>query len=154
MPLSPPVSNSHRSDDADVRESTAAPHRSDAYIKITAIETLVCHARMRNWVFVRVVTDEPGLYLPGRFGVRIENTLVVTPYKETEFGKFLVSQYKLEKGMKVPTSAGIFRFRDEFYLYYHGYGVFHNRALCGDTKRLESWEQTALYCYIIMRMIV
>lgn len=35
------------------------------------------------------VTDEPGLYLPGRFGVRIENTLVVTPYKETEFGRFL-----------------------------------------------------------------
>ena len=31
-------------------------------VKITAVETHVCHARMRNWVFVRVVTDEPGLY--------------------------------------------------------------------------------------------
>lgn len=30
-------------------------------MKITAIETLVCHARMRNWVFVKVVTDQPGL---------------------------------------------------------------------------------------------
>ena len=30
-------------------------------MKITAIETLVCHARMRNWVFVKVLTDEPGL---------------------------------------------------------------------------------------------
>ena len=30
-------------------------------MKITAVETHVCHARMRNWVFVRVVTDEPGL---------------------------------------------------------------------------------------------
>jgi galactonate dehydratase len=30
-------------------------------MKITAIETLVCNARMRNWVFVKVVTDEPGL---------------------------------------------------------------------------------------------
>ena len=29
-------------------------------MKITAIETLVCHARMRNWVFVKVVTDQPG----------------------------------------------------------------------------------------------
>ncbi|MFN8224131.1 MAG: galactonate dehydratase [Gaiellales bacterium] len=28
-------------------------------MKITAIETHVCNARMRNWVFVRVVTDEP-----------------------------------------------------------------------------------------------
>lgn len=35
------------------------------------------------------VTDEPGIYLAGRFGVRIENTLLITPYKETEFGKFL-----------------------------------------------------------------
>lgn len=31
-------------------------------MKITAIETLVCHARMRNWIFVKVVTDEPGLF--------------------------------------------------------------------------------------------
>lgn len=35
------------------------------------------------------VTDEPGLYLAGRFGVRIENTLVIQPYMETDFGKFL-----------------------------------------------------------------
>ena len=35
------------------------------------------------------VTDEPGIYLAGKFGVRIENTLLVTPYKETAFGKFL-----------------------------------------------------------------
>lgn len=31
-------------------------------MKITAVETHVCHARMRNWVFVKVVTDQPGLY--------------------------------------------------------------------------------------------
>lgn len=35
------------------------------------------------------VTDEPGLYLSGRFGVRIENTLLVRKYTETEFGRFL-----------------------------------------------------------------
>ena len=35
------------------------------------------------------ITDEPGIYLEGKFGVRIENTLLITPYKETEFGKFL-----------------------------------------------------------------
>ena len=35
------------------------------------------------------VTDEPGVYLEGRFGVRIENTLLATSYMETEFGKFL-----------------------------------------------------------------
>lgn len=35
------------------------------------------------------VTDEPGLYLSGKFGIRIENMLLVIPYKETAFGKFL-----------------------------------------------------------------
>ncbi len=35
------------------------------------------------------VTDEPGIYLEGRFGVRIENTLLIVPYKTTEFGEFL-----------------------------------------------------------------
>lgn len=35
------------------------------------------------------VTDEPGLYLAGKFGVRIENTLLIKDYMETEFGKFL-----------------------------------------------------------------
>ena len=35
------------------------------------------------------VTDEPGIYLAGRFGVRIENTLLIKDYKETEFGRFL-----------------------------------------------------------------
>jgi galactonate dehydratase len=31
-------------------------------MKITAIETHVCHARMRNWIFVKVLTDQPGLW--------------------------------------------------------------------------------------------
>ncbi|MBQ9650896.1 MAG: aminopeptidase P family protein [Prevotella sp.] len=35
------------------------------------------------------VTDEPGVYVEGRFGVRIENTLIVVPYKTTEMGTFL-----------------------------------------------------------------
>ncbi len=35
------------------------------------------------------VTDEPGIYLAGQFGVRIENTLLISHYKDTEFGKFL-----------------------------------------------------------------
>jgi Xaa-Pro aminopeptidase len=34
-------------------------------------------------------TDEPGIYLEGRFGVRIENLLLVVKHSETEFGQFL-----------------------------------------------------------------
>lgn len=35
------------------------------------------------------LTDEPGLYLAGKFGVRIENTVLLSGYMKTEFGKFL-----------------------------------------------------------------
>ena len=35
------------------------------------------------------ITDEPGIYLPDRCGARTENTLLIVPYKETEFGRFL-----------------------------------------------------------------
>ncbi len=35
------------------------------------------------------LTDEPGLYLAGKFGVRTENTVLITEYMKTEFGKFL-----------------------------------------------------------------
>lgn len=35
------------------------------------------------------LTDEPGLYLTGKFGVRIENTVLISDYMSTEFGKFL-----------------------------------------------------------------
>jgi Xaa-Pro aminopeptidase len=35
------------------------------------------------------ITDEPGIYLEGRCGARIENTLLIVPYRQTEFGEFL-----------------------------------------------------------------
>ena len=40
-------------------------------MKITAIETHVCHARMRNWIFVKVLTDQPGLVRLGRGDARV-----------------------------------------------------------------------------------
>ena len=39
-----------------------------------------------------IITDEPGIYKAGRHGIRIENTLLIVPAQETEFGKF----YKFE----------------------------------------------------------
>ena len=38
------------------------------------------------------VTNEPGLYKAGRFGIRIENTMLVRHFRDTEFGTF----YELE----------------------------------------------------------
>jgi Xaa-Pro aminopeptidase len=36
-----------------------------------------------------ITSDEPGIYRPGRWGVRIENLLLTIPVLETEFGEFL-----------------------------------------------------------------
>ena len=35
------------------------------------------------------VTDEPGIYVAGKFGVRIENTLLIEADRQTDFGAFL-----------------------------------------------------------------
>ena len=42
-------------------------------MKITKIETLVVNARMRNWVFVKVETNQPGLYGWGRGAAGVED---------------------------------------------------------------------------------
>ena len=36
------------------------------------------------------VTNEPGIYVEGKFGVRIENLLLAVEKETTPFGKFLV----------------------------------------------------------------
>jgi Xaa-Pro aminopeptidase len=45
-----------------------------------------CPAKMHAGM---TVTDEPGVYMENRFGIRIENTLLVIPSEETECGRFL-----------------------------------------------------------------
>lgn len=52
------------------------------------------HQIRMNWipeplVSGMTVTDEPGIYLEGEFGVRIENVLLTRPYRTTPFGDFL-----------------------------------------------------------------
>lgn len=39
------------------------------------------------------MTDEPGIYREGKYGIRIENTVLVTPYKKTDFGEFLTFEH-------------------------------------------------------------
>src|SRR5690606_26610989 len=41
---------------------TSQPLSLEAELKITAIETVVVNAVLRNWIFVKVLTDQPGLY--------------------------------------------------------------------------------------------
>ncbi|MDR1562544.1 MAG: aminopeptidase P family protein [Dysgonamonadaceae bacterium] len=35
-----------------------------------------------------IISNEPGIYREGKYGIRIENLLMVTPYKSTGFGEF------------------------------------------------------------------
>lgn len=39
------------------------------------------------------VTNEPGIYRAGRYGIRTENTMLIVPSRETDFGEF----YKFEQ---------------------------------------------------------
>ncbi|MCQ2336448.1 MAG: aminopeptidase P family protein [Paludibacteraceae bacterium] len=39
------------------------------------------------------MTDEPGIYREGKYGIRIENTVLVKPYKKTDFGEFLTFEH-------------------------------------------------------------
>ena len=46
-------------------------------MKITAVHTVVCNAEMRNWVFVRVETDQAGLYGWGEASLEWKTRAVV-----------------------------------------------------------------------------
>lgn len=52
------------------------------------------HSIRMNWMPAPLhagmtVTDEPGLYFEGKFGIRTENTMLIIPGEETAFGNFL-----------------------------------------------------------------
>ena len=55
-----------------------------AGVKITALRTLVVNAEMRNWVFVRVDTDEPGLYGWGEATLEWKTRAVVGAVQDLE----------------------------------------------------------------------
>lgn len=55
-------------------------HEGPHQIRMNYVPTPLCPGM--------TVTDEPGIYRAGSHGVRIENTLLVIPYKKTDFGTF------------------------------------------------------------------
>jgi Xaa-Pro aminopeptidase len=36
-----------------------------------------------------VITDEPGVYVPGKYGIRTENMLICKKWQQNEYGAFL-----------------------------------------------------------------
>ena len=89
------------------------------------------------------VTDEPGIYLAGKFGVRIENTLLIAYYNETEFGKFLqfepltlcpIDKKPIIKEMMLPEEIG---WLDQYHQ-----RVFNALSPCLDDNGIE-WLREA-----------
>lgn len=56
-------------------------HEGPHQIRMNYVPTPLCAGM--------TVTDEPGIYRAGKHGVRIENTLLVVPFRKTDFGTFL-----------------------------------------------------------------
>lgn len=125
-------------------------------MKITAIEPLVCHARMRNWVFVKVVTDQPGLWGWGEATLEWHTRAVVGALED--LASLLVGQdpSRVEYLWQM-------MWRQHFW---HGHGVVRSTALSGIDLALwdivgkvhgvpchELWggrvrEQIRLYCHL------
>ncbi len=90
-------------------------------MKITAIETLVCHARMRNWVFVKVLTDQPGLFGWGEATLEWHTRSIVGAVED-------VSQLLIGEDPTRVEHLWQMMWRQHFW---HGSGIVRSTAIAG-----------------------
>lgn len=90
-------------------------------MKITKIETHVCHARMRNWVFVKVLTDQPGLYGWGEATLEWHTRAVVGAVQD--LAELMVGEdpSRIEHLWQM-------MYRQHFW---HGHGIVRSTAMAG-----------------------
>ena len=89
-------------------------------LKITAIKTLVCNAQMRNWVFVRVETDQPGLYGWGEATLEWKTRAVVGAVQDLEPLLLGRDPRDIEQAVRILTKHSFWRL-----------GVIGNTAISG-----------------------
>lgn len=89
-------------------------------MKITAIKTLVCNAEMRNWVFVRVETDQPGLYGWGEATLEWKTRAVVGAVQDLEPLLLGRDPRDIEQAVRILTKHSFWRL-----------GVIGNTAISG-----------------------
>ena len=75
-------------------------------MKITGVRTLVVNAEMRNWVFVRVETDEPGLYGWGEATLEWKTRAVVGAVQDLEPLILGQDPRDIEQLVRIMTSGG------------------------------------------------
>jgi galactonate dehydratase len=90
-------------------------------MKITAIETHVCHARMRNWIFVKVRTDQDGLWGWGEATLEWHTRAVVGAIED-------ISQLLLGEDPTRIEHLWQMMYRQHFW---HGNGVVRGTAISG-----------------------
>nr|WP_295923107.1 galactonate dehydratase [uncultured Dyadobacter sp.] len=90
-------------------------------MKITAIETQVCHARMRNWIFVKVITDQPGLWGWGEATLEWHTRSVVGAIED-------LSQLLIGEDPRRIEHLWQMMYRQHFW---HGNGVVRGTAISG-----------------------
>ncbi len=90
-------------------------------MKIDRIETLVCHARMRNWIFVKVVTDQPGLFGWGEATLEWHTRSVVAAVEDLQALLIGENPRGIEKLWQM-------MWRQHFW---HGSGVVRSTAIAG-----------------------
>jgi galactonate dehydratase len=90
-------------------------------MKITKIETFVCHARMRNWIFVKVLTDQPGLYGWGEATLEWHTRAVVGAVED-------ISQLLIGEDPTRVEHLWQMMYRQHFW---HGNGIVRGTAISG-----------------------
>lgn len=90
-------------------------------MKIIKIETHVCHARMRNWIFVKVLTDQDGLFGWGEATLEWHTRAVVGAVED-------LSQLLIGEDPTRPEHLWQMMFRQHFW---HGSGIVRATAIAG-----------------------
>lgn len=106
------------------------------YMKIVDIQTHVCNARMRNWIFVKVITDQPGLYGWGEATLEWHTRGVlgsIEDMKELLIGEDPTRIEHLWQSM----------YRQHFW---HGNGIVRATAIAGIDIAL--WDIMGKYCNV------
>ncbi len=90
-------------------------------MKITRIETHVCHARMRNWIFVKVLTDQDGLFGWGEATLEWPTRAVAGAIED-------LAQLLVGEDPTRPEHLWQMMFRQHFW---HGGGIVRATAIAG-----------------------
>lgn len=90
-------------------------------MKITGVQTFVCNARMRNWVFVKVLTDQDGLYGWGEATLEWHTRSVVGAVED-------LSQLLIGEDPTRVEHLWQMMYRQHFW---HGNGIVRSTAIAG-----------------------